>query len=143
MTYRSSTVPGGVLIDGRSDTVGSAVPTWEALNGPQGRVYTRSTTSSSQGNLAAGTTHFYRDLVAPAESQCWGDRSYYGASGTFIQTGIANTDPRSTPTVKLTGTRINQFLPPAADPSKVAAYAADWAADAGAPLTTTVSAYPG
>jgi hypothetical protein len=143
MTYRSSTVPGGVLIDGHSDAVGSAVPTWEALNGPQGRVYTRSTTSSSQGNLAAGTTHFYRDLAAPAESQCWGDRSYYGASGTFIQTGIANTDPRSTPTVKLTGTRINQFLPPAADPSKVAAYAADWAADAGAPLTTTVSAYPG
>lgn len=143
MTYRSSTVPRGVAIDGKDDPVSAALPTWEALDGPQGRVYTRTTFTSSQGTLAAGTTQFYRDQSWPSESQCWGDGSYYGASGTFIQTGIANTDPRSAPTATVTGRRVNQFLPPAADVSKVSAYAADWAADVGAPLTSTVSAYPG
>ena len=141
MTYRSSTKTGGVAIDGVTDAVSTALPKWEAVDGPQGRIYTRNVFRSSQTDLQAGTTQFYRDQTLPHEPQCWGDSSYYGASGSFVQRGIANTDPRATPTAWLTATRTVQFLPPAADKAKIAPYAADWAADIDAPLTTTVAAF--
>ncbi|HWJ62819.1 MAG TPA: hypothetical protein VNS19_12700 [Acidimicrobiales bacterium] len=141
MTYRSSTVPNGVRIDGVADVVGTKLPRWEAVDGPQGRIYTRSTFTTSQSGLNAKTVGFYRDQRLPQEPQCWGDSSYFGASGSWVQAGIDNTDPRSTPTATVTGTRVNQFLPPAADKTKVAAYAADWAADVDAPLTVSVAAF--
>lgn len=141
MTYRSSTVPNGVKIDGVNDSVPSGLPRWEAVDGPQGRVYTRNAFTSSQSSLARGTTGFYRDQRMPREPQCWGDSAYYGASGSWVQTGIDNTDPRSTPAATVTGRRVNQFLPPATDKAKVAAYASDWAADVDAPLTVAVSAF--
>lgn len=141
MTYRSSTKPGGVAIDGVNDAISTTLPRWEAVDGPQGRIYTRNVFSSSQSDLKAGTTQFYRDQSRPFDEQCWGDSAYYGASGSFVQRGIANTDPRSSPTAWLTGTRTTQFLAPATDKGKVAAYASDWAADVDAPLTTTVAPF--
>ena len=54
MTYRSSAVPGGVTIDGSPDTVGTALPTWEAVDGPQGRAYTRTTFASSRTEPGGG-----------------------------------------------------------------------------------------
>jgi hypothetical protein len=143
MKYRSSTKPNGVTIDGSSDSISTALPSWEAVDGPQGRIYMRATFTTSQGNLRSGTTQFYRDQSMPREPQCWGDGSYYGAAGSYVQTAIGNTDPRSTPFATVTGKRTTQFLAPAADPSKVAPYAADWAADIDAPLTSTVAAFPG
>ena len=59
-----------------------------------------------------------------------------------VDVGIGNTDPRATPVETVTGKRTTQFLAPAADKSKVAPYAADWAADIDAPLTSTVAAFP-
>lgn len=141
MTYRSSTKPSGVPIDGVNDSISTALPTWEAVDGPQGRIYTRNTFRTSQGNLKAGTTHFYRNQALPREPQCWGDGSYYGASGSYVQRGIDNTDPRASGAAWLTGTRVNQFLAPAADKAKIPSYAADWAADVDAPLTATVSSF--
>lgn len=105
-------------------------------------MYTRSTFTSSLPDVAAGTTHFYRDQTSPTDPQCWGDGSYLGASGSFIQTGIANTDPRTPPAASLTGTRVTQFLVPAPDTSKIATLAADWASDVDVPLTVTVAPYP-
>jgi len=139
MTYRSSTKPGGVVIDGVNDSISTVLPAWETVDGPQGRIYTRNTFTSSQANLGAATTHFYRDQSLPREEQCWGDSSFYGASGSYVQRGIDNTDPRTKPAAWLTATRINQFLPPAADKAKVAAYAGDWAADLDRPLTSSVT----
>lgn len=141
MTYRSSTKTGGVAIDGVNDAISTALPTWEAVDGPQGRIYTRNTFRSSQADLRAGTEQFYRDQVQPREPQCWGDASYYGASGSFVRQGIGNTDPRASGAGWLTATRVNQFAAPAADKAKVAAYAADWAADIDKPLTASVTSF--
>lgn len=142
MTYRSSTKPGGVTIDGLADSISTSLPAWEAVDGPQGRIYLRSSFTSSLPNLKAGTTHFYRDQLRPADPQCWGDAAYYGATGSYVQTGIANTDPRATPVATVTGRRTTQFLAPAADKGKIAPYASDWAADIDAPLTSTVAPFP-
>jgi len=141
MTYRSSAVPDGVTIDGVADPVGKALPSWEAVDGPQGRIFTHNAFTSSVASLAAGTEEFYRDDVAPSESQCWGDASYYGASGSWITTEIPNTDPATGPAETVQGTRITQFAAPASAPSEVAASAADWAADLDVPLTLAVSPY--
>jgi hypothetical protein len=141
LTYRSSTVPGGVAIDGLSDAVPATVPSWEAVDGPQGRVYTKSVFTSSSGAVGGPIVHFHRDQAAPTEAQCWGDGSYYGATGTHLQGGIDNTDPREAPFATLQGVRVNQFLPPSGLPGNVASYAADWSADLAQPLTTTVVPY--
>ncbi|WP_421118070.1 hypothetical protein ACE2AJ_11760 [Aquihabitans daechungensis] len=143
MKYRSSTKPNGVTIDGLPDAISTSLPAWEAVDGPQGRIYIRNTFTSSGTDLRAGTEQFHRDQTSPTEPQCWGDGSYFGAAGTYVKTGIPDTDPRSSSSVWVTGRRTSQFLAPAADPSKIAPYAADWAADIDAPLTTTVTPYPG
>ncbi|MFM8304109.1 MAG: hypothetical protein ACKOA9_07430 [Actinomycetota bacterium] len=141
MTYRSSVVPGGVTVNGVQDTVGSARPGWEAVNGTPGRVYTATRIIASQAGLVAGATGYYEDRITPAQRECWGDRSYYGASGLWVTTGIANTDPRATPFETFRASRVVQFLGPAGDPSVITSEAADWAADVDAPLTTAVSPY--
>jgi hypothetical protein len=140
MTYRSSTVPDGVTIDGVPDSVPSAVPQWEAVDGPQGRVETRSWSTGDVAGVDAGTTQFYRDQSDPTDAQCWGDGSYFGASGSFVQAAIPNTDPRTTPFATLTSHRATRFGAPARDGDAVRASAADWAGDLTTPLTVTVSA---
>lgn len=138
MTYRSSTAPGGVTIDGTNDSVPNGVPTWEAVDGPQGQILTHSTLSTS-ASVTEG--QFYRDQSAPPEAQCWGDASFLGASGQSVISAIPNTDPRSQPFDTLSTVRVTQFGAPAADPSQIAARAADWAADVDTPLQATVTAY--
>ncbi|MEZ5177294.1 MAG: hypothetical protein R2746_03155 [Acidimicrobiales bacterium] len=141
MTYRSSTTPGGVTIDGVGDTVGTAVPTWEAVSGAPGTVLSHNEFTSSASGIAEGTVAFYRDEVSPPEEQCWGDGSFYGASGAHVQVGIPNTDPNTSPFATLQGRRTTWFGSPPADPGAVAAVAAEWTADLAAPLTVSVSAY--
>jgi hypothetical protein len=141
MTYRSSTVPGGVAVDGTDDPVGTALPTWESLNGPQGRIFTSNTFSTSVPGLAAATTEYYRDQTTPTDSQCWGDTSMIGASGAFVQKAIPNTDPSSSGYATVTAKRVNLFAAPLANPSKIPAYAADWSADLATPLEVTTSDY--
>jgi hypothetical protein len=138
MTYRSSSVPDGVTIDGIDDDVPATLPSWEAVDGPQGRVVTVGTVESSQSNLLAGTESFYEDRITPAQAECVGDGSYYAASGLWVKTGIANTDPRSSPFETMRAVRRNRFLPPAADGSTVATEAAAWAAELDAPFTTVI-----
>lgn len=141
MTYRSSVHPDGVPIDGAADAISTARPEWEAVDGPQGRVYTRTWTVTDVPGLDAATVEFYRDQTTPTEGQCWGDGSYLGASGMWLQATIPNTDPRATPFATLTSHRLTQLARPAIDPANIPASAADWAEAAGTPLALTVTPY--
>jgi hypothetical protein len=141
MTYRSSTTTAAVTIDGVQDAVSAVLPTWEAVDGPQGRVYTKGKVVTSQVSIASGTAAFYEDRLTPSATECWGDGKYYGASGLWVQTGINNTDPRTNPFDTFSAQRTNLFLPPAADPASIAADAAAWAAKEDAPFTIAVAAY--
>ena len=78
--------------------------------------------------------------ITPAQPECWGDGSYYGASGPWVasSTGIVHTDPRALPFERFRAYRVVRFLPPANDATTIAADAADWAADVDAPLTVSV-----
>ncbi len=141
MTYRSSTTPNGVVIDGNADTVSTAVPTWEAVSGPQGQVLTRDTFTTDAPALAAGASWFYRDQTTPTDPQCWGDGSYLGASGANIVAAIPNTDPSSGAYNTVTGRRTTEFSAAPADPSTIAFAANEWSNQLATPLTTTVSRY--
>jgi hypothetical protein len=141
MTYRNSANTAGVAVDGSPDSVSSTLPTWEAVDGPQGRVYSTNEVGSSLAGIVAGTNGFHLDDTTPAEPECWGDGDYYGASGLQVQTPIANTDPRSSPFGTLSVDRVNAFLPPAANSGEVAADAQDWADDLATPLDITVGAF--
>ncbi len=124
-TYRSSTVPGGVPVDGAGDPVPAVVPHWESVNGPGGHVLLR---SSYQSDISPITIEaFHRDQVAPPENQCWGDGSFFGAAGTAVTSAIPNTDPQAGNFWRLQAARTVQFGPPADDPSQIATVAANWA----------------
>ncbi|MBA3281457.1 MAG: hypothetical protein H0U29_04435, partial [Acidimicrobiia bacterium] len=140
MTYRSSTKPAGVPIDGNADAISTAPATWEAVDGPQGQVFTHNSLATNAPGVAGSMRWFYRDQTTPPETQCWGDRSFLGASGSSLG-AIPNTDPRSAPFADLTSRRTTQFGAPAPDKSRVAAAAADWAGDLNTPLTVQVSRY--
>jgi hypothetical protein len=142
MVYRSSTAPAGVVIDGVDDPIGGGpAPRWESVDGPQGRIYTKVSVSSSQPGLVSAATHFYRDQRVPSEEQCWGDSSYLGASGLALGARIENSDPRFAPAVTFRGVRVTQYLPPASDPARIPAYADDWARDIERPLQVTTARY--
>ena len=99
MTYRSSDhSAGGVPVDGAADVPApDPIATWEAVHGAQGTVVTTSRFDVSS-TPAPTISWFYRDQTVHAEDQCWGDSSYYGASGSRITSAIANTDPATAPT---------------------------------------------
>lgn len=125
-TYRSSTVPGGVAVDGVLDAVGTAVPTWESFDGPQGTVLTTVEMTTDVPGLDAGVQWFQRDQAVPPEAQCWGDSAFYGAAGSNITGGIPNTDPRSSPSADLRVRRVVQFQGPVVDADLLPAAAATW-----------------
>ena len=139
MTYLSSTVRGGVTIDGVQDAVPSANPTWEAVTGAPGTIVTtnRMVTSFAAPSMLG----FYRDQATPPETQCWGDGSFYGASGVQIVSTLPNTDPAAVPFETLRGTRAVHFLGPMADHAALATLGDALAADADVPLTVSVTAY--
>jgi hypothetical protein len=139
-TYRSSTVPAGVSIDGVNESVPSGVPTWESVNGSGGHVLTRSTFSSDISSL--DVIAFYRDQTNPPEAQCWGDGSFLGAAGTHVVSAIPNTDPAAPPFNDIQARRVVQFGAPVSDPSLIPAIGAAWSADMDAELAVTASPLP-
>lgn len=142
MTYRSSVVPGGVPIDGVLDgSVGIALPTWELASGSQGGVTTVTDFDTSvvvAGGFENAVDWFYRDQASPPETACWGDSSFYGASGSFVVQSIPNTDPRSTPFDTLQSRRHTRF----SGPTTTGTDAQAWSDQIATPLTTTVTDYP-
>jgi len=136
MTYRSSTAPGGVPIDGVPDAMGAAAPTWEAVTGAPGALVSVSTLQTDIAGL--GLQGYYSDDATPATTQCTGDAFEYGASGTHVTTGIPNTDPAASGTVAtFTGTRWNVYVPPG-EPASTAQHVANMTA----PLTALATAWP-
>lgn len=139
MTYRSSTMGAGVVVDGVADTVPSGVPEWETITGPQGTVVSTVAVDTDLTGLSFGG--FYRDAESPSEAQCFGDASFYGAAGVDITGGIPNTDPRQTPSASLSAVRTAYFLPPVDDEAVLAAVATELATDHDEPVAVTSSPY--
>lgn len=143
MTYRSSTVRGGVPVDGVPDAIGSAPPAWEAVSGPQGTVLTRERFATDVPGLKASLQWFGRDDLATEDEQCWGDDAYIGVGGAIIGASIPNTDPRLQGTTRtVRATRTTQLGPPVADGAALVRRADDWAADVFQPLQVTVGRTP-
>ncbi|MCB0829096.1 MAG: hypothetical protein KDB62_09845, partial [Solirubrobacterales bacterium] len=114
MTYRNQLNPGGVTIDGIPDPVTPGVPAavpdaasaWEQVSGPQGSIDIVTTLRTDIQGL--GVTSYYLDNASPgggAETQCTGDASAYGSSGSWINTALPNTDPRTAGANYLTSTK--------------------------------------
>ena len=120
MTYRSSTAPGGVTIDGSPESPPAGKIGWETVDGAQGGVSIVHAINTNAPGLS--WTSYYLDKTNPgggAETQCTGDASAYGSSGPWINQGIPNTDPRSAPFNTFTATRTLFFeLPGKADGPK-------------------------
>jgi hypothetical protein len=57
-------------------------------------------------------TSYYLDDSTPAETQCTGDGTAYGASGLRVTSSIPNTDPRLGAAKHVTATRHLYFGPP-------------------------------
>ena len=146
MTYRSSTVPGGVTIDGVADTVPTALPTWEAVNGPQGTVInTMSLTSSVHAGRIARQL-----LPRRRHSELGRPRAGALTPPSTERRGCSSTPGSPTPTRHYTNppasvkwVRSTTFGSPVADPSTIPAKAADFQQDVANPFLTTVTAYPG
>lgn len=139
-TYRSSTLPGGVAVDGTPDTVPASLPEWEAVHGGEGTVMTTSRYSASYSPPPA-ISWFYADDSTPDVAQCWGDSWFYAASGSMITNAIPNTDPASSPFAYLQGVRTNMFLPALTDGPAVLDVAGALAADLDEPLSVGATAY--
>ena len=116
MTYRSSVDEAGATIDGVPETVTAGNVTWETVEGSQGGLSIVHRMNTTVPGLTS-TSSYYLDQQNPSgssQTQCTGDGSAYGSSGPWINQGIANTDPRSTPFYKLTATRTMYFEAPGA-----------------------------
>ncbi len=109
MEYSNSNNPAGVTIDGVSDIIGGALPTWEAVSGVQGTMVSAGTLETDIVGLIPGI--YYLDDATPPATQCTGDGSEYGASGIAITSGIANTDPTLGAFNNFLGTRWNIYAP--------------------------------
>lgn len=142
MTYRSSTIPGGVTIDGQPDVVPTDVPSWEAVHGEQGTVIM---TSRVESDIAGLTPSWYwRDQRTAGTALCWGDNHYLGASGSSLRgpSGgwIDNTDPATPPFFELRGSRVVTFVPLGlTDGDAVTSIAEAVSDDVDAPVTLTVT----
>jgi hypothetical protein len=141
MTYQSSTVPGGVTIDGVLDSVPNTAATWEAVTGPQGSVMMNVdyvSTIDLEDDAGTEVEWFQRDQATPAEAQCWGDSSLLGAAGPSIVGNIANTDPAGGAFETLTGIRTVSFSGAPSRPDLVDELAATWSAQLAAPPVVSV-----
>ena len=140
MTYRNSTDPGGVTIDGVADPsvqTGTGMgpqSTWEQTTGPQGTVSAINRYTTNIEGVTVGS--YYEDSTTPVASQCSGyaDSAAYGASGAAVQMpGVAggiNTDPTLGTAYDFTGKRTLFF----GGPGGTAATAEKYASQVDEPL---------
>jgi hypothetical protein len=134
-TYGSSTLASPVTIDGSPDTVSTAIPSWECIEGAQGDI-----------TLAAGYSGTYVptleqvcvDDTTPPFSECWGDGDFYGAAGQAIVSGIPNTDPALGSFLTFQGNHVAAVWPTNMDMN---AWAPVWAAQALQPMDVTITNY--
>src|SRR5690606_23332584 len=91
------------------------------------------------GGFESKIEWFQRDEAAPpANTQCWGDTSFYGAAGPKIVGNIDNTDPALGAHETLRGVRTVNFGGTPVDPALVDDAAAAWSSQIANPLVVTV-----
>jgi hypothetical protein len=105
MTYRHEFDTRGVRVDGVPDSPAPGPITWESMDGPQGSL---GIVHSFNTDIALNWTSYYLDKQSPGtgeETQCTGDASSYGASGTRVTGSLPNTDPTGGAANRLAVTR--------------------------------------
>jgi len=120
MIYRSDVDQRGVEINGVPDVVTAGRIGWETVDGAQGGLSIVHRVDTDVPSLG-GTSYYLDDKTpsGPAETQCTGDGEAWGSSGAWINQGIPNTDPRSSPFNTLTSKRTLFYeLPGKADGPK-------------------------
>lgn len=134
LTYSNSNLPDGVTIDGVPDAVPTAPASWEMVRGGAGALVS---VPRVEASFSPALKQYYSDTVTPTETQCTGDAYEYGASGTLVDQTVPCTDPLQGCTDWLRTTRTITFV----DPDSTSADAERLAAQADAPLVTTVRAF--
>ncbi len=114
MRYANDRNRGGVPVDGQPDALTAGRQNWELLTGSQGSVIQTHRVETNISGLQSAGTNYYLDDSTPSEAQCTGDAVSYGASGPWLNTDIADTDPRSGTTNVLRSRRSLTYLPPGA-----------------------------
>jgi hypothetical protein len=109
-----------VRINGVPDSPAPGQFNWEQVSGSQGGM---SIVNSFVADTPLTIGSYYLDDSTPAETQCTGDGSAYGASGLRVTSSIPNTDPRLGSAAHVTGTRHLYFGPPAIAPDAAANHA--------------------
>lgn len=110
MTYRSSSEPAGVTIDGNPETISTTPAMWEQVSGPQG---TLTMVLDTVADFTPGSVvHYWLDDSTPPVTQCTGDAFAYGTSGLWLNAAIPNTDPRTPPFNSLSANRTLYFDAP-------------------------------
>ncbi len=135
MTYYDDLNTSGVTIDGVPDSPTPGPIQWQMVTGAQGTVVMSGAISTNISGFAY--TSYYLDHSAPsgaAETQCTGDSSAYGASGTYVNQAVPCTDPGLGCTSYLNTTSTMYYEPP----SQTVATAQALNARANTPLTFTV-----
>src|SRR5438067_4326434 len=143
MTYYNDLNTGGVTIDGVPDNPVAGAIVWQMATGVQGTVFTSGTVSTNIPGWAY--TSYYLDKSAPPpltgpETQCTGDGSAYGSSGTNVNSipgGIPCTDPGLGCNAYLNLTSTLYYEPP----SQTVAVAQALNARANSPLTFSVQPF--
>jgi hypothetical protein len=93
MRYTNSRNLGGVDVDGSPDSLASGAPNWEKVDGPQGSLTHVERLNTNISGLSK-TNYYYDNATTPNPvTQCTGDQFSYGASGTWVTSSIAGTDP--------------------------------------------------
>ncbi len=133
MSYNNSLLAGPVTVDGSPDSVGTGVPLWEYIEGPQGDV---SMVVTFSGTYVPTLEQVYVDDTTPPAAECWGDGDYFGAAGQAVVSGIPNTDPRLGTFLTFQARHVAAFWPTNLDMNT---WTPAWAAQALQPLTATVS----
>ncbi len=111
MTYANNNFLSGAIIDGVSDAVPAGPLQWEMVSGPQGAlVMWHLFTNDIPGGYTP--TSYYLDDLSPPVNQCTGDAYSYGASGSWFNHTIPNTDPFWGACPSFLLTRRIYFLPP-------------------------------
>ncbi|MBN1345805.1 MAG: hypothetical protein JXQ73_24150 [Phycisphaerae bacterium] len=110
MTYYNDLNLGGVTVDGVPDSVATGQITWEMVTGVQGSVLI----SHEFATDMSPDTYWshYSDDSTPSATQCTGDAYEYGLSGAWVNHGIPNTDPRTTPYYSLMHLRVMRYDAP-------------------------------
>jgi hypothetical protein len=146
MTYRSSELPGGAIVDGSPDAVSATLPEWEMVAGPQGAIYMTGDIETSipiGGDLNTVADQFFMDQLNSPINPCWGDDNHFlGAAGmnVVVPGGIPNTDPELGSFHTFQGQRTIHYTAPPSDVDPVAAGEL-WAEQVDNPVAATATAH--